>query len=156
MSTEAVVLIIIAGVAIAAVLFSPTGYMGQWRNLANSFETSRRPLQASFRNVAVQFGHGFSAIMTPWKRHMAEYARFDVEIDDDGLWLMYDGPEPKKAPPTMLIPFSRIHHKSQRRKWHYFEVFADQVVPMSLDHELGGALKRRLGGGEQQEKVDGP
>ena len=113
-------------------------------------------MQASFRNVAIRFGHGFSAFVTPWKRNLAEYARFDAEIDDEGLWLMYDGPEPRKAPPVMLIPFSRIEYCGQSRRWHAFNVQADQVVPMSLDHEMGNALKRRLVGDKEEPPPEPP
>ena len=135
MNTGLLVLIILAGVAVAAVMYQPTGYLGQWQKLARSFETDRRPLQAKFRNVAIQFGGGLS-----------EFAQFDVEIDDDGLWLMHDGPEPRKAPANMLIPWSKIRHVKAKRKWQYFDVMADKPIPMGTDHELGAALMRRLGG----------
>ena len=141
-----VVLIILATVAFGAVMFRPTSYYGQWRKLAQDFETERRPLTASFKNVAIRVGHGLRAMFTPWKRDLAEYGRFDVEIDDEGMWLLYDGPEPKKAPPSMLIPFARIQFVHQAGKWHYFEVYASQHIPLGMEHEVGAALMRRLEG----------
>ncbi len=143
LSTSLIVLMILAAVAVAAVAYTPTSFIGQWRKLADRYETANSPQSVSFPNEYIMFGK-LSFRLVPWKSDMAEYAKFDVELDDDGLWLLYDGPLPKKCPPRMFVPGDHIKYLRDKQDLYFFLVHANPPIPMTTKRELGDAIKRKM------------
>ncbi|MDJ0910888.1 MAG: hypothetical protein QNI99_17035 [Woeseiaceae bacterium] len=142
LSTSLFVLMILAVVAVAAVAYTPTSFLGQWQKLAQKYETVNTPRSVTFPDEYIMFGKLFPWI--PWKQDLAEYAKFDVELDEDGLWLLYDGPLPPKCPPRMFVPGNHIKYLRDKHELFFFLIHADPPVPMVTKRELGEAIKRKM------------
>ena len=124
------VLTILAIVAIAAITFQPARYVGIWREVARYYETERRPSSTQFRDEEISLGS-------------YEFARIDAQLDDEGFWIVYNGPDPKKAPPCVLIPWDCIRFKQETESRHNFQVRLKHPQELLVSPELGAALKRR-------------
>lgn len=125
-----IVVVVIALVAAATISYRPTGYRGPWKILAAAFESDRRPMSTRFRNESLL---------------VDSYTHFDVEIDNEFLWLIYDGPSPPKCPPCLQIPLKKI--RFERNVKEDFHFFAEAAVPVRFEtrRTLGEALARRVG-----------
>ncbi len=143
LSTSIFVLLILAAVAVAAVAYTPTTFLGQWKKLADRYATENSPRAVTFPNEHIMFGK-VSFIWGPRRNDMAEYAEFDIELDNDGLWLLYDGPLAEKCPPRMFVPGNHIKYVKNKHDLYYFLVHADPPVPMMTRCELGEAIKRKM------------
>ena len=124
------VLLILAIVAIAAVSFQPARYVGIWREVARFYETDKRPSSLQFRDEEISLG-------------LYEFARVDAQLDDAGFWILYNGPEPGKAPPCVLIPWDCIRFKQETDSRHNFQIRLKDPQELLVSAELGAALIRR-------------
>ncbi len=124
------VLTILAIVAIAAITFQPARYVGIWREVARFYETERRPSSTPYRDEEISLG-------------LHELARIDAQLDDEGFWIVYSGPDPSKAPPCVLIPWDCIRFKQETESRHNFQVRLKDPQELLVSPELGAALKRR-------------
>ena len=134
------VLIILGLVAIAALSYVPPGFLGNYKRLAERYETDRRPGSISFPGTHVMIGRLFGGPRF-FADNVGEFARFDIALDSDGFWLLYDGPMPKKAPDCMLVPWNKIVFKREKRGTYYFDVEASDPVEISVSTKLGSAIK---------------
>ena len=137
------VLIILALVAITAVSYIPPTFLGNYKRLAERYQTESRPRSVQFPGEHIMVGRMFGGSRILAFR-FAEFARFDVAIDDDGLWLVYDGPNPKKAPDCMFIPWSEISFKKDMQRFVSFGLAASEPVEIAVAVELGRAIQRRV------------
>ncbi|MDH5621004.1 MAG: hypothetical protein OEY74_02885 [Gammaproteobacteria bacterium] len=124
------VLLILAVVAIAAITFQPARYVGIWREVAKFYETERRPSSTPYRDEEISLG-------------LHELARIDAQLDDEGFWIVYNGPEPSKAPPCVLIPWDCIRFRQASDSRHHFQIRLKNPQELLVSPELGAALKRR-------------
>lgn len=124
------VLLILGIVAVAAVAFQPAKYVGIWREMAKRYETDRRPSSVAFPGEDVALG-------------LHEFARVDAALDDEGFWMVYNGPDPRKAPPCVLIPWDSIRFKQQSESRHNFQIRLKDPLEFLVSPELGAALQRR-------------
>ena len=124
------VMIILGIVVVAAVTFQPAKYVGAWREVAERYETERRPSRAAFSNEEVSFGkYGITHI--------------DAALDDEGFWMLYNGPEPKVAPACVLIPWDCIRFKQENEGNHNFQIRLKNPSEFYVSTELGASLQRR-------------
>ena len=128
-SEQFIVILILGFVVFAAISFQPGGYQGNWKLLADRFETERRPVATNFPGEVIE---------------SSGYAHFNVSVDNEGLWLLYDGPRPRKAPACMLLPWNQITNCGQTSKAYAFSVAAEKPVPLVSESELGAAIARRV------------
>lgn len=130
-------------VAIAAVSYVPANFLGNYRRLAERFETNCRPKSITFPGEYIMVGR---LIRGPYffAKSFGDFARFDVTIDDEGLWFLYDGPLPSKAPDCMLVPWDRVKLKNNRGHIYFFDIEASDPVEISVAATLGEAICRRI------------
>jgi len=124
------VMLILGIVTVAAFVYQPARYVGVWREVAERYETNRRPSSVAFPAEDVKF-------------HTYEFTRIDAALDDEGFWMLYNGPDPHKAPACVLIPWDCIRFKKEGVSRHNFQVRLKDPVEFHVSHELGGALRRR-------------
>ena len=123
-----IVVVVLLLVVAAAFTYQPSSYSGGWKLLAEAFESKNRPSFPTYRNENVL---------------VDDYTQVDAEIDDEYLWLMYNGPSPKKAPPCLRIPWSKITFVKRTGNQGLFEIAAAKPVRMITNAELGQAAARR-------------
>lgn len=121
---------ILAVITIAAVVYEPSSYVGIWREFAKHYETKRRPQSIRFAGEELSLGED-------------EFAHVDASIDDEGLWILYNGPEPGKAPECSLIPWDRLRFRRQTPSRYNFQVRLNQPLDIYVSPELGKAMQPR-------------
>ncbi len=124
------VILILGIVAVAAFSFEPAKYVGDWRELAKRYETNRRPSSVAFPGEKISLG-------------LYEFAYIDAALDDDGFWMVYSGPDPKKAPECTLIPWDCIRFKEEQESRHNFQIRLKGPLEFYVSPQLGAALQRR-------------
>ena len=124
------VLAILGVVVVAAFVYQPAKYVGVWRKIAEQYETERRPKSVAFHDEDVAFGH-------------FEFTKVDAALDDAGFWMVYTGPDPRKAPPCTLIPWDCIRFKEDKGSKHNFQIRLKKPLEFFVSPELGSALQRR-------------
>jgi len=125
------VLLILGIVAVAAVAFEPAKFVGAWRELDKLYGTERRPTSVTFRAENIEVGSLNSS-------------RIDAALDDDGFWIIYaDGPEPKKAPDCVLIPWDCVRFRQEKGDRQNFQLRGKKPIELMVSSELGTALQRR-------------
>ncbi len=124
------VLVILVIVAIAAVAFEPAKYVGAWREVAERYETNRRPSSIAFPGESISLG-------------IYEFTHVDAALDDEGFWMMYNGPDPKKAPACVLISWDCIRFKQAQESRHNFQIKLKKPLEFYVSPDLGAALQRR-------------
>lgn len=125
-----IVLVVLALVVAAAFTYQPSSYSGSWKLLAEAFESKNRPSFPTYRNENVLID---------------DYTQIDAEIDDEYLWLFYNGPSPKKAPPCLRIPWNKITLAKKTASQGLFLIEASKPVRMITNPEFGQAIARRAG-----------
>lgn len=130
-------------VTLAALAYVPTKFLGNYKRLADRYETDRRPGSIAFSRQHIMIGRLFGGPRF-FADNVGEFARFDFAFDEEGLWLLYDGPKPKKAPNCMLVPWRRITLKKDKGHLVFFDIEADDPVEISVGSALGQEIKRRL------------
>ncbi len=134
------VMLILVMVAVAAFQFAPDGPSGKWAQMGEWFGTNVKPLDIAFTNEPIE---------------VQGLALFDANLDDEGLWLQYSGPQPAKAPESMLIPWRCILVDGEKGGACRFQLadgrpLADgekrklRIVKMTTRQELGHAIRRRV------------
>lgn len=124
------VLAILAIVAVAAFTFEPAKYVGVWREIAHRYETDRRPSRVTFANEEVAMG-------------ITEFTHVDAALDDEGLWILYRGADPRKAPDCVLVPWDCIRFKEEQESRHNFQIRLKRPLEFFVSPALGTALQRR-------------
>jgi hypothetical protein len=124
------VMMILGIVAVAAVVFQPAKYVGIWRDAAELYATDRRPASITFQNEDVRLG-------------IYEFTRIDAALNDEGFWMVYSGPDPRKAPPCTLIPWDCIRFKEDKDSKQVFQIRLKGPKDFFVSPELGNALQRR-------------
>ena len=124
------VLLILGIVAIAAIVYEPARYVGAWREVAQRYETDRRPSSIAFSGEEVALG-------------VYEFSHIDAALDDEGFWMLYSGPDPKKAPACVLVPWDCIRFKEEKDSRHNFQIRLKRPLEFYVSPELGTALQRR-------------
>ena len=112
----------VAGIALA---YKPPDYLGAWKLLADAFATDKRPRKITFQDEHVFVGPNSLFNLKP---SAAGFAQYDVEVDEEGLWLVYEGPEPQKSAPCMFIPGYRIKFERQKQTQYQFSIDASERV----------------------------
>jgi len=124
------VIIILAIVTIAAVSFEPTQFVGAWRELSKRYGTDKRPRSITFSGESMEVGtFNFTAI--------------DAALDDDGFWLIYDGPNPKKAPECIFLPWDCVRYRQNEYGKQNFQLRGKKPIEIWVSTELGDAMQRR-------------
>ena len=139
-----IVFSVIALVIFAAVIYVPAGFMGNFKLLADRYETHRRPSSIAFPAQRIMVGRLWGGPRL-FADNMGEFARFDIAVDDDGLWLLYDGPSPKKAADCMLVPWNKLSPRKESASRMFFDIDAGDAVEITVDRALGEAISRRIG-----------
>ncbi len=124
------VMAILGIVAVAAVVFQPAKYVGIWQKVAELYATERRPSSTAFPGEDVAFG-------------LYEFTRIDAALDDEGFWMVYNGPDPRKAPPCALVPWDCIRFKDNKGDRYNFQIRLKKPQEFYVSPELGSALQRR-------------
>lgn len=124
------VMIILAAVTIAAVTFEPKKFTGAWRELAQLYGTDKRPRSVAFRDESMAVGS-------------FNFTQIDAALDDDGLWLLYEGPEPKKAPACLFLPWDCVRYRQDKDGRQNFQLRGKDPIEMWVTAELGDAMQRR-------------
>lgn len=124
------VLVILGIVAVAAFVYEPAKYVGAWREVAKRYETNRRPPSIAFPGESISLG-------------IYEFTHVDSALDDEGVWLMYNGPDPKKAPACVLIPWDCIRFNQVQESRHNFQIRLKKPLEFYVSPDLGAALQRR-------------
>ena len=124
------VLAILAIVAVAAFTYQPAKYVGIWREVAKFYETERRPSSVQFPGEEIALG-------------LYEFAHIDAALNDEGFWMVYNGPDPTKAPPCVLVPWDCIRFKEVTETRHNFQIRLKDPQELLVSPGLGTALQRR-------------
>jgi hypothetical protein len=124
------VMLILGIVAVAAFRFEPARYQGVWRDVAKLYETDQRPSSITFPREEVSLGS-------------FEVTQMNAAVNDGGLWMLYDGPEPPKAPKCVLIPWDCIRFKGEDDDTHNFQIRVKGPVEFYVSPSLGNAMQRR-------------
>ena len=136
------VLLILGAVLVAALAFQPKSLVGQWRILSDLYGTPNSPRKVSFPDQHLLIGK-LSGGVRPFGTGGAEFAKFDVEVDNDGLWLLYDGPTPEKCAPRLFVPGTHVRYLKDKGGQYSFLIHADKPIPLRTNQELGEAIKRK-------------
>jgi hypothetical protein len=124
------VLVILAIVTIAAVSFEPAQFVGAWRELSKLYGTDKRPRSIAFPGESMEVGS-------------FNFTRIDAALDDDGFWLVYTGPNPKKAPECVFLPWDCVRYRQDQYGKQNFQLRGKKPIEMWVSTELGGAMQRR-------------
>lgn len=134
-----------------ALVFKPTGFLGHWKQLANVFETHRNPSRFSFPNQRIYVGylsehrlHWFPWQRRSWQIDGGEYALFDVECDEEGLWLNHKGDTESKCPEMMQIPWPYINVRKEYENQIVLKVATEYFVDFRMERELGDVCIRYI------------
>jgi len=124
------VMIILGVVVVAAFSFQPAKYVGVWSKVAERYETEMRPTSIAFHDEDVAMG-------------LYEFTRIDAAVNDHGFWMVYNGPDPRKAPACTLIPWDCIRFKEDKGSKQVFQIRLKGPFDFTVSPELGNALQRR-------------
>jgi hypothetical protein len=75
----------------------------------------------------------------PW-----QYAHFDVNIDNEGVWMSFVGPDPGKCAPSLLVPWHRIRFVKHWLNHSYFTFLADEPVGITVRKSMGETMTRYM------------
>jgi hypothetical protein len=128
------VLLILGIVAVAAVAFEPAKFVGDWRELGKRYATDRRPSTVAFPGEKIEVG---SSVALP------NVTQVDAAIDDDGFWLVYDGPSPGKAPDCIFLPWDCVRYRRDKNGRQNFQLRGRKPIELWVSPELGAAMQRR-------------
>lgn len=131
-----IVFAILLVVTIAAMSFEPANPLEAWFKLAERYQTARRPSAVEFSDQLLLFGTGRV-------KRLNDFARFDVTIDDFGLWIVYRNNDQDEVPSALKIPGTHVRYRGQQGGRYLFELYAEPPVRMAAGGELGGTLRQR-------------
>lgn len=133
-----VVFAILIAVAVAAVAFEPANPFAKWLQLAKHYATERRPTEVQYPGQKVLFGGQRGRLNT-----LNEFVRFDVTIDDFGLWLVCKGLGTDEVPTAMKIPGTHVRYQGQHGSNFLFDLYAEPPIRIAVHGEAGEELQRR-------------
>jgi hypothetical protein len=136
MIESAQIVLALSLVVVVALFYWPRGPSGGWAALSDAFATRERPRR---------FGHlgqrlNFRAIWPVWWTFpflSGEYGTFDVEFDSHGIWLLTQGPQPRKCAECLLIPWTSIVRANRAGQRISLELRAKRPIWMELPPDLG-------------------
>jgi len=132
---------VIAVVAIAAVSFEPANPLAPWLKLVGRYATDRRPSQRTFTDVGILFGATRGAL-----KALTDFGKFDVELDDFGLWLIYKGPLPDDCAAGIKIPGTHVRFIKQKGDQYLFDLFAEPPVRIAVQGGVGAMIHQKCQG----------
>lgn len=130
---------ILAAVAFAAVMYEAPDPYGPWLKLAASYAATDSPETVDFTEQTILFG-GLTGRMKP----LGDGKRFDISLDDEGLWLTIRRAPLKGTATTLKIPGSHIRFRDRSGGEYVFELFARPPIKVSLQGDAGKAIYDRL------------
>ena len=132
-SPTVIVFLILIFVAIAALKYEPSAFVGQWQVLHDWFGSDSKPLHVSHPQEPVIVSGAVNC---------------DFTVEPDGLWISYDGPPPAKVPPSLFIPWQHFRLKTSAKNDYVYQIKKDmdtrKIVTMIVKAELGQAMQRRI------------
>ena len=133
-----VVLLILVGVAVAAIAFEPADPLDNWRRLIERYGTSGWPENPQFRGQQIEFGGPRGAL-----KPLSPSATFDVELDDFGLCLAGRGIGSGETPDIIRVPGTHVRPAGKRKQGFLFKLYAEPPVKMGVRGEFGETLMSR-------------
>lgn len=124
------VILLLGAITTAAVVFEPARSVGAWREVAERYATDLRPRTIAFSGESVEIG-------------VHNFARISAGLDDDGFWIIYEGPTPRKAPDCVLIPWDCIRFRQDKQGKQNFQIRGKKPIELMVSVELGDAMQRR-------------
>jgi hypothetical protein len=131
-----IVFAILLVVTIAAFSFEPANPLEAWFKLAERYQTGRRPSAVEFTDQSLLFG-------VKRVRRLNDFARFDVTIDDFGLWIIYRNNDQDDVPGALKIPGTHVRFRGRHGQRYLFELYAEPPVRMAVRGNLGATLSQR-------------
>ena len=131
-----VVFAILLVVTIAAFSFEPANPLEAWFKLAERYQTGRRPSAVEFSDQSLLFG-------VKRVTRINEFARFDVTIDDFGLWIVYRNNDQDDVPSALKIPGTHVRFRGRHGQRYLFELYAEPPVRMAVRGNLGATLMQK-------------
>ena len=138
-----IVFAILLVVTIAAVWFEPANPLEAWLKLAERYATERRPSAVHFTDQQLLFGVGKKRVRSPH-----DLARFDVTLDDFGLWIVFKNASSDGNIAALKIPGTHVRFELQHGKQYLFQLFAEPPIRLAVSGELGAALMQRSRGSD--------
>lgn len=133
-----VVFAILLVVTIAALSFEPANPLAKWLSLAQRYATDRRPSAVQFPRQRILFGGPRGRL-----KSLNDFVRFDVAIDDFGLWLVCKGVDSDEVPAALKIPGTHVRSQGEHGQHYLFDLFAEPPVRIALRGEAGAELQSR-------------
>ncbi len=137
-SETLIVLMILVGVAVAAVAFEPADPLENWKRLTEHYATSGWPGDPQFTMQQIHFGGPRGAL-----KPLSPSATFDVEVDEFGLCLAGRGIGAEDTPDIVRIPGTHVRPAGKRRQGYVFKLYAEPAVRILVGGELGSELLRK-------------
>ncbi len=131
-----IVFAILLVVTIAAVSFEPANPLDAWLKLAQRYQTSRRPASIDFGDQSLLFG-------IKRVQRLNDFARFDLTIDDEGLWIVYRNNDQEDLPSALRVPGTHVRFRGKVGQRYLFELYAEPAVRMAARGDFGAALMQR-------------
>jgi hypothetical protein len=141
-----IVFAVLIAVTVAVVVFEPASPFARWIKLAERYATDERPSQIQFSNELIEFG-GTRGALKP----LAEGLRFDITLDDFGLWLICRGETPEDFATRLKIPGTHVRFIEQRGDAYLFDLFAEPPVRIALQGPAGREVFERKTAGASGE-----
>jgi hypothetical protein len=134
-----IVFAVLLVVMIAAVSFQPANPLDAWFRLAERYQTPRRPSEKQFTNQALLFG-------LKRVKGLNDFARFDVTIDEFGLWIVYSNNPQDEVPSALKVPGTHVRFVGEHGRKYLFDLYAEPPIRMAASGEFGATLRQRCQG----------
>ena len=131
-----IVFAVLLVVMIAAISFQPANPLDAWFRLAERYQTPRRPSEKQFTSQTLMFG------LKRVKR-LNDFARFDVTIDEFGLWIVYSNNPQDEVPSALKIPGTHVRFVGEHGRKYLFDLYAEPPIRMAASGEFGATLRQR-------------
>lgn len=133
-----IVVMVLVGVAVAAIMFEPADPLDNWRRLAERYGTGDRPANVQYAMQQILFGGQRGAL-----KPLGPSATFDVAIDDYGLWIMARDIDAAASAPILRIPGTHVRAAGRRGEAYLFKLFAEPPVRIGVGGELAADLLQK-------------
>ena len=136
-----IVFIVLLVVVIASLAYEPANPFDAWLKLAERYQTSRRPSEIQFTNQVLMFG-------AKRVKRLNDFARFDVTLDDFGLWIIFRNNDQEGMPDALKIPGTHVRYEAHHGQQYLFQLYAEPAIRMGAKGDFGAALMNKLQGTE--------
>lgn len=133
-----IVFAILIVVAVAALAFEPANPFAKWLQLAKHYATPRRPSSVQYADQKILFGGHKGRLSS-----LNEFVRFDVTIDDFGLWMVCKGIDSDEVPLALKVPGTHVRFQGRHGNNFLFDLYAEPPVRIAVRNGLGEELQRR-------------